>query len=130
MRVTLLFVFALLTGCASTQEALTIPTGTFWGYTVETLADEFTLVVATDRGACENARDAHIKREPATPTPCRSLTLAPGSDFWLVRAVNLPADSYWGARNRARCEGEIARLKSRDPSPSTRVCQPVRVDFR
>lgn len=128
MRVTLLFVFAMLTGCASTQ--LPIPTGTFWGYTADTQLYELTLVVTTDYGMCESARDAHIKREPATPTQCRSLTLAPGSDFWIVRAVNLPADSYWGARNRALCEGEIERLKSREPSPSTRVCQPVRVDFR
>jgi hypothetical protein len=130
MRVTLLFVLAVLTGCVSTPEALPIPTGTFWGYTVDTRPGELTLLVATDYGVCENAREAHMKREPAIPTLCRSLTLAPGSDFWIVRAVNLPADGYWGARNRDRCEGEIERLKSRDPSPSTRVCQPVRVDFR
>jgi hypothetical protein len=46
-----------------------------------------------------------------------------------VPALNLPAGSYRGANNRARCE-EIERLQSRDFGPSTRACQPVRVEFR
>ena len=130
MRMTLVLVSALLlTGCASTQQAVLVPTGTFWGSTAETRAGELTLVVTTDDGVCEKAVDAHIKRAPGTPTKCRSLTLAPGSDFWIVPAVNLPAGSYRGANTRARCE-EIERLQARDFGPSTRVCQPVRVEFR
>ena len=119
----------LLTGCASTEQALPVPTGTFWGSTVETRPDELTLVVTTDDGVCENAVAAHIRRAPGTPTKCRPLTLAPGSDFWIVPAVNLPAGSYRGANKRAGCE-EIERLQARDFGPSTRVCQPVRVEFR
>jgi len=130
MRITLVLVSALLlTGCAGTQQAVPVPTGTFWGSTVETRAGELTLVVATDYGLCEAAVDSHIKRAPGTPTKCRSLTLAPGSDFWIVPAVNLPAGIYWGAQNRAGCE-EIERLQSRDVALSTRACQPVRVEFR
>src|SRR5262245_3515214 len=127
MRMTLVLVSALLlTGCASTQQAVPAPTGTFWGSTVETQAGELTLVVTTDYGLCENAIDSHIKRAPGTPTKCRSLTLAPGSDFWIVPAVNLPAGSYWGANSRAGC----VVLQSRDFGLSTSVCQPVRVEFR
>jgi hypothetical protein len=130
MKMTLVLVSVLLlTGCASTEQALPVPTGTFWGSTVENWPDDFTLIVTTDDGVCENAVDAHIKRAPGTPTKCRSLTLAPGSDFWIVPAVNLPAGSYRGANTRARCE-EIERLQARDFGPSTRVCQPVRVEFR
>jgi hypothetical protein len=130
MRMTVVLVSALLlTGCASTQQALPVPTGTFWGYTAESWPGEPTLVVATDYGVCESARDAHMKRTAGTPIKCRSLTLAPGSDFWIVPAVNLPAGSYWGAHNRARCE-ETERLEWRDFGLSTRVCQPVRVEFR
>ena len=130
MRMTLVLVSALLlTGCASTQQALPVPTGTFWGSTTDSRPGEPTLVVTTDYGVCENAVDSHIKRAPGTPTKCRSLTLAPGSDFWIVPAVNLPAGSYRGANTRARCD-EIERLQARDFGPSTRVCQPVRVEFR
>jgi hypothetical protein len=130
MRATLLLVSAmLLTGCASTQQALPVPTGTFWGYTAESSPAEPTLVVTTDQGVCESAHDADIKRVAGTPTECRALTLARGSDFWIVPAVNLPAGSYWGARNRARCE-EVERPQSRDVGLSTRVCQAVRVEFR
>lgn len=130
MRMTLVLVSALLlTGCASTQQAMPVPTGTFWGFTVDTRLYEPTLVLTTDYGVCESALDSHIKRAPGTPTRCGSLTLAPGSDFWIVLAVDLPAGSYRGARNRAGCE-EIERLQSYDFGPSTRVCQPVRVVFR
>src|SRR5262247_777954 len=98
MRMTLVHVSALLlNGCASTQDSVPVPTGTFWGSTVETRAGEITVVVTTDYGLCENAVNSHIKQAPATPTQCRSLTLAPGSDFWIVPAVNLPAGSYLGA---------------------------------
>jgi hypothetical protein len=130
MRVTLLLVFAmLLTGCASTQQALPVPAGTFWGYTAESSPGEPTLVVTTDLRVCESAHDADIKRVAGTPTQCRALTLARGSDFWIVPAVNLPAGSYWGARNRVRCEG-VERLQSPDFGLSTRECQAVRVEFR
>jgi hypothetical protein len=130
MRMTLVLVSAvLLTGCASTQQAVPVPTGTFWGSTVETRPGDLTLVVTTGDGVCENAVDAHIKRAPGTPTKCRSLTLAPGSDFWIVPAVNLPAGSYWGANTRAGCE-EIERRQSSDFGLSTGACQPVRVEFR
>lgn len=130
MRMTLVLVSTLLlTGCAGTQQAVPVPTGTFWGSTADALPREPTLVVTTDYGVCENALDWHIKRAPATPIKCRPLTLAPGSDFWIVPAVNLPAGSYWGAYNRAACE-EIERLQARDFGSSTRVCQPVRVEFR
>jgi hypothetical protein len=130
MRMILVLVSALLlTGCASTQQAVPVPTGTFWGSTADSWPGAPTLVVTTDYGVCENAVDAHIKRAAGTPTKCRSLILAPGSDFWIVPAVNLPAGSYWGAHNRAQCE-EIERLQARDFGPSTRVCQPVRVEFR
>jgi hypothetical protein len=130
MRRTLMLVSALLlTGCASTQDAMPVPTGTFWGYTVDTQLNEPTLVLTADHGVCESAIDAHIKRAPGTPTQCRSLTLAPGSDFWIVPAVDLPDGSYRGSNNRARCEG-FERPQSRDFGPSTRTCQPVRVEFR
>jgi len=127
MRMTLVLVPALLLiGCASTQQAVPVPAGTFWGSTVETRAGQLTLVVTTDYSLCENAVDWHIKQAPGTPTKCRSLTLAPGSDFWIVPAVNLPAGAYWGANNREGCEF----LQSRDYGLSTRACQPVRVEFR
>jgi hypothetical protein len=125
MRMTLVLVSAvLLTGCASTQEGLPVPTGTFWGYTAESSPGEPTLVVTTDQGVCASAHDVDIKRVAGTPTECRALTLARGSEFWIVPATDLPAGSYWGTRNRARCE-EVARQ-----SQSTRVCQAVRVEFR
>jgi hypothetical protein len=57
----------LLTGCASTQDAVPVPTGTFWGYTVDTQLNEPTLVLTADHGVCESAIDAHIKRAPGTP---------------------------------------------------------------
>jgi hypothetical protein len=130
MRMTLVLVSALLlTGCASTQDAAPVPTGTFWGFTVDTRLNDPTLVLAADHGVCESALDSHIKRAPGTPTQCRSLTLAPGSDFWIVPAVDLPAGSYRGANNRAGCEG-IERVQSRDFGRSTGPCQPVRVEFR
>jgi hypothetical protein len=130
MRMTLMLVSALLlAGCASTQDAMPVPTGTFWGYAVDTQLYEPTLVLTADQHVCESALDSHIKRAPGTPTQCRSLTLAPGSEYWIVPAVDLPAGSYRGANNRAGCEG-IERLQSRDFGRSAGACQPVRVEFR
>jgi hypothetical protein len=61
MKMTLVLVSVLLlTGCASTEQALPVPTGTFWGSTVENWPDDFTLIVTTDDGVCENAVDVHI----------------------------------------------------------------------
>src|SRR4030095_3593203 len=97
MRMTLVLVSAvLLTGCASTQEGLPVPTGTFWGYTAESSPGEPTLVVTTDQGVCASAHDADIKRGAGTPADGRPLPLARGSEFWIVPAPAPPAGSYWG----------------------------------
>jgi hypothetical protein len=118
--VTLLLVSAmLLTGCASTQQALPVSTGTFWGYTAESSPGEPTLVVTPDQGACESAHDADIKRVPGTPTECRALTLARGSDFWIVPAVNLPAGAT-GVRAIAR---DARRSSASSRSRCARRCE-------
>ena len=130
MRTALVIVSTvLLAGCATTRQAPPLPAGTFWGYTADALLGDSTLVVTTDQGVCENARDAHMKRATGIPTKCRALTLAPGSDFWIVPAVNLPAGGYWGSHSRARCE-EVERLWLGDVAISTRTCQPVSVRFQ
>src|SRR5882724_1857837 len=124
-----LAVLALLTGCATARDALPLPTGTLWGYTVPSQTGSQELVITFDRVVCNTAR-ARYARQVAAPVylaECRALTLAPGTDHWIIPAVDV--SGYLGAQTREECEA-IDRRQSRDVGQSNRVCQAVRVEFR
>jgi hypothetical protein len=121
----LLLLAALTEGCASTTQQ-SPARGTFWGYVAES-PTERRVLVSSDRGACEQLRQGNRDRPAnvrtfSVPSACRQLVLGPGSDYWIVPALHMPAGSYVGA---ATAEGCAAM--NRDISVTPWKCQPVGV---
>jgi len=127
---TLLLLLAAFTeGCANTMQQAPAR-GTFWGYVAES-PTERRVLVSFDRGACEQVRQGNLNRRAnvrtfSIPSACRQLVLGPGSDYWIVLALYMPAGSYVGAATAEGCAA-MNKTQSRDVEVTPWKCQPVGV---